>query len=571
MRGHVYVVQGDITKCQADAIAYSTSSELLGDGKLFASFEALDGFTSAYSAMRSKAWSVGETHWVAPVGARPGIVVCISVDGHSERKDPITLARLIVRNAVECAAASLGAPETPQRQLILLPTFLTGAGGAHRLRADLARVQIQSAAETIAKHPGVDVAFVLFHPSDHDVFRAARRDVLPAAFEGVPAPDPDLVDAVRRRECVLFVGAGISAGARMLSWWKLIEKLRESIKDLETEPSKNATEHLRIAQTYRDQVEERGLPPVREVVRELFGSKNRTLPTLAHFLITAVGARNLITTNYDHLLEDALAACRHATLKVTSVAQVPRTAGLERVNVVKFHGDADEGPDVIISTDDYRHFFKNHPAFDLLLSGLLLNQSFLFLGYSLSDPNFIQIYNRIANVLGAARRPAFATSFTPPDAGPDKELARVSVVPFSSNIHEQTQLLWRWLDQLIDAGVRPDSVLLADADESEHIARSHMLPMRRRLLDVGSELLRLATQELARDEARTLANIAETLFAHGWRATAGNHRILAKLAKQLDLQDREDLLLAAMSQTDSLDQVAELQRVLESIVQAEDR
>ena len=72
-------------------------------------------------------------------------------------------AEEVVRNTVQCAVHELRKTNPAGRLLVLLPTFLTGAGGARRMRADLARVQLRAAAKTIATLPGVDVGFVLFH------------------------------------------------------------------------------------------------------------------------------------------------------------------------------------------------------------------------------------------------------------------------------------------------------------------------------------------------------------------------------------------------------------------------
>src|SRR5262249_60716773 len=80
------------------------------------------------------------------------------------------------------------------------------------------------------------------------------------------------------------------------------------------------------------------------------------------------------------------------------------------------HGDAAHPEEVVLARDDYEEFFHRRPAMALLLEGLLLNQTFFFVGYGLRDPNFRQVYHRIARMLREARRPAFATTF---EAGGD--------------------------------------------------------------------------------------------------------------------------------------------------------
>ena len=84
--------------------------------------------------------------------------------------------------------------------------------------------------------------------------------------------------------------------------------------------------------------------------------------------------------------------------------------------MVKLHGDAAEPGAIVLCRDDYDEFFERRPAMALLLEGLMLNRTFLFVGYGLRDPNFRQVFGRVGRMLREAHRPAFATSFE--SAGP---------------------------------------------------------------------------------------------------------------------------------------------------------
>src|SRR5205085_2313088 len=88
------------------------------------------------------------------------------------------------------------------------------------------------------------------------------------------------------------------------------------------------------------------------------------------------------------------------------------------VFVIKLHGDIGCPEEIVLCRDDYDEFFERRPAMALLLESLMLNRTFFFVGYSLRDPNFRQIYARIARMLREARRPAFATTFERGEALP---------------------------------------------------------------------------------------------------------------------------------------------------------
>ena len=78
--GNVFVVRGDITRCQADAVVFSTSVELRGGGEMQSSFSEWPGFLAWYSELRSEGRrEVGDTDWLPPRADKPGVVLVRSV------------------------------------------------------------------------------------------------------------------------------------------------------------------------------------------------------------------------------------------------------------------------------------------------------------------------------------------------------------------------------------------------------------------------------------------------------------------------------------------------------------
>jgi len=51
--------------------------------------------------------------------------------------------------------------------------------------------------------------------------------------------------------------------------------------------------------------------------------------------------------------------------------------------------------DAIISKDQYEKYFQTHGAFINTLSGDLVSKTFLFIGFSFTDPNLDYILSRI--------------------------------------------------------------------------------------------------------------------------------------------------------------------------------
>src|SRR5207249_4619776 len=163
-----------------------------------------------------------------------------------------------------------------------------------------------------------------------------------------------------------------------------------------------------LAQWYADRF---GHEALAAAVHDTYGDTADARPTLAHYLLMSLPVRYIITTNYDDLLERTLVALRRHPVKVVRQEDVARTGRIDATYVVKLHGDAGSRDERIVpSRDDYEAFFDSRPAMAALLEGLLLNQTFFFVGYALQDPNFRQVYHRIARMLKGAQRRAYATS-----------------------------------------------------------------------------------------------------------------------------------------------------------------
>lgn len=92
--------------------------------------------------------------------------------------------------------------------------------------------------------------------------------------------------------------------------------------------------------------------------------------------------------------------------------------------MLKIHGDISTPHDIVLTKTDYDNYFQKRPAVSTLLKGnahdhnffntqkgLLLNRTFLFVGYSLRDLNLQIILNEVSSLLKDAKRPAYAVVF----------------------------------------------------------------------------------------------------------------------------------------------------------------
>lgn len=227
----------------------------------------------------------------------------------------------------------------------------------------------------------------------------------------MPLRVPDsLARHLTQGRCTLFVGAGLSMTAGLPGWVQLLREMLEELKR-ESSDSNNDEEWrevhrliesgrlLEVADHCRRRLGER-------LYREFLGSRLRggkgQIPEV-HKLIAQLPFREVVTTNYDKLLERAYAAHREESPQVVTSAGASNLGSLlfnGDFFILKAHGDIDDAASLVLTAHDYRRVMHSNPAFDAFFSALLLTRSVLFLGYSLGDPDFRLLMERQLAVFG---------------------------------------------------------------------------------------------------------------------------------------------------------------------------
>jgi hypothetical protein len=193
---------------------------------------------------------------------------------------------------------------------------------------------------------------------------------------------------LHNNNAAVFAGAGLSVASGYVDWPGL---LKELIQDLGLDPEK---EHdlVTVAQYHCNQA---GGSKTR-LTQAIFNhfAPTRT-PTKNHQILARLPIYTYWTTNYDKLIEKALEEAKKVpdvkyTLKQLSVTRPDRD-----VVVYKMHGDIDNPADAVISKDDYEAYPLKMGAFMSALRGDLVEKTFLFLGFSFTDPNIDYILSRV--------------------------------------------------------------------------------------------------------------------------------------------------------------------------------
>lgn len=189
------------------------------------------------------------------------------------------------------------------------------------------------------------------------------------------------------RNVAVFAGAGMSKAVGYVNWPELLSDIADEIGlsvDKEHDLISLAQYHVnhkgsnaglakKILQEFSEQAEE----------------------SKSHRILARLPISTYWTTNYDALIENSLERAFKVVDTKHAVAQLANAKPKRDVVVYKMHGDVTMPQEAIISKSQYEGYFKTHEAFITALSADLISKTFLFIGFSFTDPNLDYVLSRL--------------------------------------------------------------------------------------------------------------------------------------------------------------------------------
>jgi len=250
-------------------------------------------------------------------------------------------------------------------------------------------------------------------------------------------PKPFLEDLVNNR-CLPFIGAGFSKnadipkGKKMLDWDELGKIIASNIQDYKY------TNALDAISAYSHEYSRTNLV---EKLTELL-IINSVKAGKAHKAFCELQFDIVCTTNFEFLLEQGYALISKYCRPILDEDQLSIANSSEIITLLKIHGDLHHPNKLVVTEEDYDRFLAKNPMLATFLANLLITRTPLFIGYSLDDTDFRQIWQLIKDRLGSLRRQAYVLKI---DCSPHEkaryERRGVKVINIKGNPSDYPQIL----------------------------------------------------------------------------------------------------------------------------------
>lgn len=197
----------------------------------------------------------------------------------------------------------------------------------------------------------------------------------------------DFVRDLENGSVAIFAGAGMSKGAGFVDWSELLHDIAYELGlkiELEHDLISLAQFHVNQRKTSD------GL--AKKILQEF---SEQAEPTDTHKILARLPIHTYWTTNYDTLIEDELRNAFRVPDVKRDIESLTTTWPKRDAVVYKMHGDVSAPKSAVLYKEQYEKYHTSHAAFITALSGDLVSKTFLFIGFSFSDPNLDYVLSRL--------------------------------------------------------------------------------------------------------------------------------------------------------------------------------
>lgn len=404
MAGHLFIVHGDLTAIACDAILIPTDAGF-SFNKWWDSLELEEPITGwgGSKVIRYRIKPKEPQIWLGNIG--------LSGNDNAFADYQPTVEEFVRRAKAEIPLEREGRIY-PWPKLRLAVNVVGSDHGGGRGRIGEFLLGLVTLLRSLAHDHDVDIVLVTYGDKDYAGAQRARRRILReipgrrlsrddwksdwhfADFtpDSLPTKAADLANKVITNMLVLFIGAGVSAGAGVPIWGDLLAKVAEDGG---------------VDKRYLDLLGGRDYRDWATLIDRKLGSENdirdavvavieeSPFYALQHALLASLSSAEAVTTNFDQLFERASRVADRDRAVLPAHPQSAPSSWL-----LKLHGSIDKPADMVLTRSDYLNMPRYRGALIGLVQGLLLTRHMMYVGYSLSDEDFLELIDEVRSARG---------------------------------------------------------------------------------------------------------------------------------------------------------------------------
>ena len=196
-----------------------------------------------------------------------------------------------------------------------------------------------------------------------------------------------------KNDCAsVFLGSGLSRESGYLGWSDLLKKHASKI-GLNVNKENDL---ITLAQYYINS--KKDSTELKKYICKVFSKDDNKKMNKNHLLLSSLPLSSYWTTNYDTLIEQALDFRDLKYNKIVEDVDLRNKDNNNNIWLYKMHGDVNNDNSIVISKQDYENYYDNYEMLISKLKSEICTKTFLFLGYSISDPNVMHILARARKV-----------------------------------------------------------------------------------------------------------------------------------------------------------------------------